>query len=96
MKCNAHDGELMKCFVAYRKCGKTATVAPMGATVEVAVKCWRGPHILSAVLSRMTLPPPRLFLNCAKDQARVSSLPVMLQNLRTKCEILLGVFIVKY
>ena len=54
MKCNAHDGELMKCFVAYRKCGKTATVAPMGATVEVAVKCWRGPHILSAVLSRMT------------------------------------------
>jgi len=88
IKCNARDGELTKCFVACRKCGRTAKMATRSATVEVAVKCWRGPHILSAVLSRITpLPPPRLFLNYTKDQACISSLPVLLQNLRTKYEI---------
>jgi len=58
IKCNARDGELKKCFVACRKCWKTATMATSGATVEVAVKCWRGPHFLSAVLSGITPPPP--------------------------------------
>ena len=96
IKCNAHDGELKKCFVACGRYGKTATVAARGAAVEVAVKCWRGPHILSAVLSRTNPTPTILFQNYAKDQACISSLPVMLQNSRTKYEIILGVFIIKY
>ena len=59
IKRNARDGELKKCFVACRRCGKTVTMAARGATVEVAVKCWKGPRILSAVLSRIT-PPPQI------------------------------------
>jgi hypothetical protein len=46
IKCNAHDEELKKCFVACGRCGKTAAVATRDGTVKVAVKCWSWPHIL--------------------------------------------------
>jgi hypothetical protein len=68
IKRNAHDGELKKCFVACGRYRKTATVATRGAPVEVAVKCWRGPHILSAVLSRINSPHPDYFRVMPKNK----------------------------